>query len=88
MTTAAPNAVVDSARIRRRKILAVIFVVGGIVGGLKWWQSRGFLTNDDAFIQSDITLIGLRVAGTVTAVRVQSDHLVKAGDVLFEMDAG
>lgn len=53
---------------------------------LWWWLTRNQITTDDAFIQSDITLIAPRVAGTVMKVYVQDNQPVKAGELLFELD--
>jgi membrane fusion protein (multidrug efflux system) len=58
----------------------VLFAVG------LWWSGRGIETTDDAFIQTDITMIAPRVSGTVIALHVDDNQSVKAGEALFELD--
>ena len=43
-------------------------------------------STDDAFIDGHIITIAPKVAGQVTAVHVEDNQLVKAGDVLVEID--
>lgn len=60
---------------------AILLIAAGL-----WWRGYGIETTDDAFIQSDITMIAPRVSGTVIAVHVVDNQSVKAGDALFEID--
>jgi membrane fusion protein (multidrug efflux system) len=70
---------------KRARILAVLAVV--LVGvAVYLWHSRKFEETDDAQVDGNISSIGPRVAGTVTAVRVVENQTVRAGDTLFEVD--
>src|SRR5689334_5121511 len=60
-----------------------IALVGAIGGGAWWWSiGRFFETTDDAYTQSDITVVAPKVEGYVREVRVLQNQTVKAGDVL------
>jgi membrane fusion protein, multidrug efflux system len=65
---------------------ALILVLGGY-GALRWWQDWRFQqSTDDAYIQSDITLIAPTIEGTIKEVRVQDNERVKEGQILFLID--
>ena len=64
----------------------LILVLGGYCG-LRWWQDWRFQqSTDDAYIQSDITLIAPTIEGTIKEVRVQDNERVKADQILFTID--
>ena len=66
-------------------MLAALAVVA-VVGGLYYLHGRNFEETDDAQIDGNISNIGPRVAGTVTAVYVVENQFVKADDALLEID--
>jgi membrane fusion protein, multidrug efflux system len=76
--------------IRDRPIAAiavVALIVVAIVGGILWWlHARNFESTDDAFIDSRPVLISPQVNGTITAVEVNDNQVVKAGDLLATID--
>jgi len=82
---AAPAAAVP-ARSRRP------FIIGGIVlalavGGVSYWaHARHFEDTDDAQIDGAISNVSPRVTGTVNAVYVSENQVVKAGDPLADID--
>jgi membrane fusion protein (multidrug efflux system) len=52
-----------------------------------WWlHARHYEDTDDAQIDGDLVALSARVPGTVTAVRVADNQVVKQGDVLVELD--
>jgi len=70
-----------------RKILLIILAVVVIVAGIVWWlYSRQFETTDDAQVDGHINGITARISGTVTAVYVEENQFVKAGQVLVDLD--
>jgi membrane fusion protein (multidrug efflux system) len=72
-------------RSKRARILLVLAVVA--VGVLTYlWYQRRFEETDDAQVDGNISSIGPRVTGTVTAVRIAENQMVNVGDVLFEID--
>jgi membrane fusion protein (multidrug efflux system) len=72
-------------RSKRARVLLVLAVVAVGVLAYLWYQRR-FEETDDAQVDGNISSIGPRVTGTVTAVRVFENQMVKVGDVLFEID--
>jgi membrane fusion protein, multidrug efflux system len=66
-------------------MMVILAVLAG-AGVLYWLQARNFEDTDDAQIDGNISNIGPRVTGTVTAVRVVENQAVKANDVLLEID--
>ncbi len=72
-----------------KKRRSAIFVVLGVMalGGLLYYlHGRNFEETDDAQIDGNISNLGPRVAGTVTAVHVQENQPVQADEVLLEID--
>lgn len=81
--TEAPNG-------KRGKILgliAVVFIVLGVLWFLVWWLvlSKRERT-DDAYVNGNKVVISSQVAGTVIAVLADDTQLVKAGQVLVRLD--
>jgi membrane fusion protein, multidrug efflux system len=74
----------------RRVILlcVAIVVVAAIAGGVDyWWTVLRFVeSTDDAYIQSDITIISPKVEGYVRSVKVRENEQVRAGEVLVHID--
>ncbi len=65
--------------------LAVLLVV--IVGGILVWRYYSVReSTDDAEIDGHLTPFSARVSGTVTAVNVNDNQQVKAGDILVQLD--
>lgn len=75
---------------RQRKaalILCAILLLGAW-SGLRWLvHTRTEITTDNAFIEAHIYPVSPRISGTVTAVLVRDNQLVKKGDLLVELDA-
>jgi multidrug efflux pump subunit AcrA (membrane-fusion protein) len=66
-------------------ILPVVVLALGASGGWYWWNVLRFLqSTDDAYVQSDISLISPKVEGYIKEVRVADNQEVAEGDVLFE----
>jgi membrane fusion protein (multidrug efflux system) len=70
------------------KFLVFLLVLAALaVGGvrlLRYFDS--YESTDDAQIDGDIYAITSRIAGTVTAVHVEDNQAVKAGQILVELD--
>ena len=68
-------------------ILPVVVLALGARGGWSWWNVLRFLqSTDDAYVQSDISLISPKVEGYLKEVRVADNQEVAEGDVLFVID--
>ena len=65
-------------------LLLLALLVGG---GWYWWTDWRFLqSTDDAYVQSDVSLISPKIDGYIKEVRVKDNQPVAAGDVLFVID--
>src|SRR3569623_287953 len=71
---------------RRRGIVALVVLALAIGGVVYYLHARQFQETDAAQIDGNITNLGPRVMGTVTAVYVRENQTVKAGAVLLEID--
>jgi membrane fusion protein (multidrug efflux system) len=69
-----------------------LFVIGAVVlllaaGGVTYWaHSRRFQETDDAQVDGNISNISPRITGTVIAVYVVENQLVKEGEALADID--
>jgi membrane fusion protein (multidrug efflux system) len=71
--------------------LAILIIAGGIVVlfAVRWdtWVgARTRQTTDDAYVRGDITPLSAKIEGYVRRVAVSDFQLVKAGDILVEID--
>ncbi|HEX2689856.1 MAG TPA: HlyD family secretion protein [Kofleriaceae bacterium] len=64
---------------------AAAVVVAGAWFGHRLW-AKGEQSTDDAQVEADVVPIAARVAGVVKLARAHDNQIVKAGDVLFEID--
>ena len=68
-------------------LLPLILLTLGATAGWYWWTEWRFLqSTDDAYVQSDISLISPKIEGYVKEVRVQDNQPVAAGDLLFVIE--
>jgi len=75
----------------RRKLLRGVALVAVLVGAAvaaNWWFTEGLYiqSTDNAYVQSDIVVLGPRIDGIVASVNVADNQAVKAGDVLWTLD--
>ena len=72
-----------------KPILLIGLLLASAGGMYKWWAYQAaFPSTDDATLQADILTIAPQVAGKIETVAVAENAHVKAGDVLFTLDAG
>jgi membrane fusion protein, multidrug efflux system len=75
--------------VRNKLLVAVALLVltlGG-VGGWYWWEVLRFRqSTDDAYIQSDVSVISPKIEGYIKKVRVADNQEVAEGAVLFVID--
>ena len=59
-----------------------------IIGGVVYWRSlQGQVSTDNAYVHLDKVSVSAEVGGKITAVMVQENQHVNAGDLLFRIDA-
>jgi membrane fusion protein (multidrug efflux system) len=78
-------------RVRKKSPLFKAAVVGGILLAVAvtvaWWiHASAWESTDDAQIDAHIYAISSRISGHVVKVNVDDNYIVKAGDVLVEID--
>jgi membrane fusion protein (multidrug efflux system) len=67
-------------------VLLLVVLVAGLAGTGWWLYARQWEETDDAFVDGNIYPIGTKVAGQIHTVFVSDNQVVKAGDVLAEID--
>jgi membrane fusion protein (multidrug efflux system) len=81
-----------SPRLRRLALIgAAILVVAGAAGtfGYHWWTVGRFIeSTDDAYVGAHNTTLAAKVAGYVSAITVEDNSRVHAGDVIATIDDG
>jgi len=76
--------------LRKRLLLSLIVIaalVAALIYGLHWWTAGRFIeSTDDAYIGGDVTVIGPKVSGYITELKVIDNQFVHAGDLLVKID--
>jgi len=68
-------------------LMFVVPVLIIVLGGGYWYSTRGHISTDNAYIRQDIVSVSSDVAGRIVEVAVRENQQVKAGDLLFRVDA-
>jgi membrane fusion protein (multidrug efflux system) len=70
-----------------RAALIALGVVAALVGGLIFYlHTLTYEDTDDAEVDGDISAVSPRISGTVTAVHVVDNQVVRAGDPIADLD--
>ena len=87
----APNTAPAAAANPKRRRNLVLWILGPAVvlgiGGYMYVTSGRYVSTDNAYVQADHVTIAPQVGGRVADVLVRENQSVKAGDVLFRIDA-
>ena len=67
-------------------LLVVVLALGAGTGWYWWTEWRFHQSTDDAYVQSDITVISPKIEGYLKEVRVEENQEISAGQVLFVVD--
>jgi membrane fusion protein (multidrug efflux system) len=74
----------------KRLVLALVVIaalIAAVFYGLHWWTTGRFIeSTDDAYIGGDVTVIGPKVSGYITELKVIDNQFVHAGDLLVKID--
>ena len=71
---------------RRRAIIVVVVLVLAAVAVALWWHGTFTEDTDDAQVNGHLIQVSSRVGGQVLKVDVQENQVVKAGDIIAELD--
>ncbi|WP_342359532.1 efflux RND transporter periplasmic adaptor subunit [Terrarubrum flagellatum] len=94
-TPASPSAAKQETPAKKkggvRKVVLPVILIGALAAGgwygHEWWTvSRFMVSTDDAYVQADVSTLGVKVSGYVAKVAVKDGDRVKAGDVLVTLD--
>ena len=77
---------IDQPKSRRRGIVAVVVLVLVVAAIALWWHSTFSEDTDDAQVNGHLIQVSARVGGQVSKVSVDENQVVKAGDVIAELD--
>jgi membrane fusion protein (multidrug efflux system) len=69
-------------------ILALLALAAVSYGAYYTLVGRFYVSTDDAYVRSNNTILGARVAGHIAAILPGDNVLVRAGDVIFRIDDG
>ncbi len=87
----APAAAVPPPRAKRRWLRSTLLLAGPLValtvGGYVYYTSGRIVETDNAYVKADVGIISAEVAGPIDSLNVRENQSVKAGDVLFTIDA-
>ena len=78
---------VDPAKRRRNIAIGVVIALILVLGAVAWWiHSSTYETTDDAQVDAHLNPVAARVQGTVSAVYVEDNQTVQAGQPLVDLD--
>ena len=78
---------VDPAKRRRNIAIGVVIALVLVLGAVAWWiHSSTYETTDDAQVDAHLNPVAARVQGTVSAVYVEDNQTVRAGQPLVDLD--
>jgi membrane fusion protein (multidrug efflux system) len=83
---AAEEPEIEQPNNRRRGIIIVVVVLLALVAVGIWWRSTFSEDTDDAQINGHLIQVSSRINGQVAKVYVDENQVVKAGDVIAELD--
>ncbi len=72
-----------------KRVLIVVGIIAAaaiIAGGRMWYRSSNFVETENAYITGHVHPVSSRIPGVVTKVLFDDNQIVKAGDVLAELD--
>jgi membrane fusion protein (multidrug efflux system) len=72
-----------------KRVLIVVGVIAAAAlaaGGHMWYRSANFVETENAYVTGHVHPVSSRIPGVVTKVMFDDNQLVKAGDVLAELD--
>ena len=72
--------------ISRIGIIALTVAVAGFLSLLYYRHAERYPSTDDAYVDADVVGIVAQVAGPIVSLPISDNQIVRAGDLLFEID--
>ncbi|NNG22775.1 HlyD family secretion protein [Telluria aromaticivorans] len=88
-TQAATPAAAPGKTPPNKRVLGVVGLIALVAlgaGGRMWYRSHHYVETENAYVTGRVHPVSSRVPGVVTRVLVDDNQLVKAGDVIAELD--
>jgi membrane fusion protein (multidrug efflux system) len=76
----------EQPKSNRRALIVVVIIVLVLVAAGLWWHSTYTENTDDAQVNGHLIQVSSRIAGQVLKVDVDENQVVKAGDIIAELD--
>jgi membrane fusion protein (multidrug efflux system) len=86
---AAAQDVSTTAKAPPKRVLIVVGLIAAAAlaaGGRMWYRSHHFVETENAYVTGHVHPVSSRIPGVVTKVMFDDNQVVKAGDVLAELD--
>jgi membrane fusion protein (multidrug efflux system) len=86
-TPPAPAAPVKTPPNKRVLVVVGLIALAAIgAGGRMWYRSHNFVETENAYVTGRVHPVSARIPGVVTRVLVDDNQIVKAGDLIAELD--
>lgn len=72
---------------QKKQLLIASMALVCFISFAYWLYGKFYLSTDDAYVNANVIQVAPRVSGQITHLYVTNNQFVKAGDVLFEIDA-
>ncbi len=70
-----------------RTVIIVLVLAALVTGGVFYWlDARQYVSTDDAFIDGHVSQVSPQIAGRVVKLLVRDNEVVRAGQLLVELD--
>lgn len=72
-----------------RKVLVIAGLIALVAigaGGRMWYRSHHYVETENAYVAGHVHPVSSRIAGVVTRVLIDDNQVVRAGDVIAELD--
>lgn len=86
--TATPATPASPAK-SNRKVLVIAGLIALVAigaGGRMWYRSHHYVETENAYVAGHVHPVSSRIAGVVTKVLIDDNQVVRAGDVIAELD--
>ena len=86
---AAQGAPANAAKGPPKRVLIVVGLIAAAAlaaGGRMWYRSHYFVETENAYVTGHVHPVSSRIPGVVTKVLFEDNQVIKAGDVLAELD--